>query len=114
MRSLYQGFLKSGRYNLILKTFFALIFFTVTMLNIDTIRAQKTVISELFRNIFRYVPVLLGAILIYILENATIVDVYLIGFLILCLISTACTIFLIRKIFLISSRVFSLLIKKFF
>ena len=92
-------FKKSDAYNLILKTFFALIFFTVTMLNIDTIRAlQKTVISELFRNIFRYVPVLLGAILIYILEKTQlIVDVYLIGFLILCLISTACTFFLIRK-----------------
>lgn len=92
-------FKKSDAYNLILKTFFTLIFFTVTMLNIDTIRAlQKTVISELFRNIFRYVPVLLGAILIYILEKTQlIVDVYLIGFLILCLISTACTFFLIRK-----------------
>ena len=65
-------FKKSDAYNLILKTFFALIFFTVTMLNIDTIRAlQKTVISELFRNIFRYVPVLLGAILIYTRKNAT-------------------------------------------
>ena len=85
------------------------------MLNIDTIRAlQKTVISELFRNIFRMKPkvlslceinyfikpfnstnLLLGAILIYILKLKTqlIVDVYLIGFLILCLISTACTFF---------------------
>ena len=92
-------FKKSDAYNLILKTFFALIFFTVTMLNIDTIRAlQKTVISELFRNIFRYLPVLLGAILIYILEKTQlIVDVYLIGFLILCFMSTACTFCLIRK-----------------
>ena len=92
-------FKKSDAYNLILKTFFALIFFTVTMLNIDTIRAlQKTVISELFRNIFRYVPVLLGAILIYILEKTQlIVDVYLIGFLILCFMSTACTFCLIKK-----------------
>ena len=92
-------FKKSDAYNLILKTFFALIFFTVTMLNIDTIRAlQKTVISELFRNIFRYGPVLLGAILIYILEKTQlIVDVYLIGFLILCFMSTACTFCLIKK-----------------
>ena len=92
-------FKKGDAYNLILKTFFALIFFTVTMLNIDTIRAlQKTVISELFRNIFRYVPVLLGAILIYILEKTQlIVDVYLIGFLILCFMSTACTFCLIKK-----------------
>lgn len=92
-------FKKSDAYNLILKTFFALIFFTVTMLNIDTIRAlQKTVISELFRNIFRYVPVLLGAILIYILEKTQlIVDVYLIGFLILCFMSTAYAFCLLRK-----------------
>ena len=92
-------FKKSDAYNLILKTFFALMFFTVTMLNIDTIRAlQKTVISELFRNIFRYVPVLLGAILIYILEKTQlIVDVYLIGFLILCFMSTAYALCLLRK-----------------
>ena len=92
-------FKKSDAYNLILKTLFALIFFTVTMLNIDTIRAlQKTVISELFRNIFRYVPVLLGAILIYILEKTQlIVDVYLIGFLILCFMSTAYAFCLLRK-----------------
>ena len=92
-------FKKSDAYNLILKTFFALMFFTVTMLNIDTIRAlQKTVISELFRNIFRYVPVLLGAILIYILEKTQlIVDVYLIGFLILCFMSTAYAFCLLRE-----------------
>ena len=38
---------KSDAYNLILKTFFALMFFTVTMLNIDTIRALQ---KQLFLN----------------------------------------------------------------
>ena len=109
-------FKKSDAYNLILKTFFALIFFTVTMLNIDTIRAlQKTVISELFRNIFRYVPVLLGAILIYILEKTQlIVDVYLIGFFVLCIFSTAYTYYLIKKKTFNKSPIFLFTYKEIF
>ena len=109
-------FKKSDAYNLILKTFFALIFFTLTMLNIDTIRAlQKTVISELFRNIFRYVPVLLGAILIYILEKTQlIVDVYLIGFFVLCIFSTAYTYYLIKKKTFNKSPIFLFTYKEIF
>lgn len=82
-------FNKPDAFNLVFKSFAVLIFFTSTMLNIDTIRAiEKTMISELYRNIFRYTPVFIGAIVLFFMNRQDlIVDVYLAGFFILSMIS---------------------------
>lgn len=83
-------FNKPDAFNLVFKSFAALIFFTSTMLNIDTIRAiEKTMISELYRNIFRYTPVFIGAIVLFFINRQDlIVDVYLAGFFILSMFSS--------------------------
>ena len=83
-------FNKPDAFNLVFKSFAVLIFFTSTMLNIDTIRAiEKTMISELYRNIFRYTPVFIGAIVLFFMNRQDlIVDVYLAGFFILSMISS--------------------------
>ena len=55
------------------------------MLNIDTIRAlNKTILSEMYRSLFRYLPVLVFAIILLLTNNEhLLVEVYLSGFLLL-------------------------------
>ena len=83
-------FNKPDAFNLVFKSFAVLMFFTSTMLNIDTIRAiEKTMMSELYRNIFRYTPVFIGAVVLFFTNRQDlIVDVYLAGFFILSMISS--------------------------
>ena len=83
-------FNKPDAFNLVFKSFAVLMFFTSTMLNIDTIRAiEKTMMSELYRNIFRYIPVFIGAVVLFFTNRQDlIVDVYLAGFFILSVISS--------------------------
>jgi O-antigen/teichoic acid export membrane protein len=83
-------FNKPDAFNLVFKSFAVLMFFTSTMLNIDTIRAiEKTMMSELYRNIFRYTPVFIGTVVLFFTNRQDlIVDVYLAGFFILSVISS--------------------------
>ena len=61
-------FNKPESYNLINLAFQGLLFYSITMLNIDTIRALKhTLISELFRNIIRYTPFFFFSFIIYLI-----------------------------------------------
>jgi len=87
-------------YSLILKTILALVFFAVTMLNIDTIRAlKKTILSEMYRSIFRYLPVFVFAIILLNTNNEELlVEVYLLGFLLLSLFSSIRVYILFKKI----------------
>lgn len=87
-------------YSLILKTILALVFFAVTMLNIDTIRAlKKTILSEMYRSIFRYLPVFIFAIILLKTNNEELlVEVYLLGFLLLSLFSSIRVYMLFKKI----------------
>ena len=87
-------------YSLILKTILALVFFAVTMLNIDTIRAlKKTILSEMYRSIFRYLPVFIFAIILLKTNNEELlVEVYLLGFLLLSLFSSIRVNILFKKI----------------
>ncbi len=87
-------------YSLILKTILALVFFAVTMLNIDTIRAlKKTILSEMYRSIFRYLPVFIFAIILLNTNNEELlVEVYLLGFLLLSLFSSIRVYILFKKI----------------
>ena len=87
-------------YSLILKTILTLVFFAVTMLNIDTIRAlKKTILSEMYRSIFRYLPVFIFAIILLKTNNEELlVEVYLLGFLLLSLFSSIRVNILFKKI----------------
>ena len=99
--SIINGIFKNREsYSLILKTILTLVFFAVTMLNIDTIRAlKKTILSEMYRSIFRYLPVLIFAIILLKTDNEELlVEAYLLGFLLLSLFSSIRVYVLFKKI----------------
>ena len=75
---------------LLLKSILTLFFFALTMLNIDTIRAlQKTVLSEIYRSLFRYLPVFfLAVVLLKFNQQAYLVEAYLTGFVLLSFFSS--------------------------
>ena len=65
-----QIFNKQGAYELVSLSLQGLVFYSITMLNIDTIRALKhTLISEGFRNVFRYMPFFIFSIILYIIDS---------------------------------------------
>ncbi len=76
--------------SLISKLVLTLFFFALTMLNIDTMRGlNRTLLSELFRNIFRYSPFLLFTVVLYITaQPELLIEAYLFGFVVLSMIST--------------------------
>ena len=84
-----QIFNKPESYRLIEISIQGLLFYTITMLNIDTIRAlKKTVVSELFRNLFRYTPFFLFSIILYLIDTPEDLVIWFIyGFLLLYQIS---------------------------
>ena len=73
-----------------LKTITALFFYALTMLNIDAFRAvNKIYLSEIYRNIVRYVLFFLAVITIFYLdEPGKLVDVFLWNFVVLAVLST--------------------------
>ena len=97
---IYDIFKNRESYTLILKTILTLVFFAVTMLNIDTIRAlKKTILSEMYRSIFRYLPVFIFAIILLKTNNEELlVEVCLLGFLLLSLFSSIRVYMLFKKI----------------
>ncbi len=76
--------------SLVYQTFTGILFYAITMLNIDVLRAiDKIYISELFRNIFRYLIFFLGAITLVIIgQPQWLVSVFLGSFVLLALTST--------------------------
>ncbi|MEZ4795085.1 MAG: flippase [Flavobacteriaceae bacterium] len=75
---------------MVLKTVWAIFFYGVTMLNIDAFRAiHKIYLSEVFRNIFRYLFFFIAVIVLFYGENSTwLVEAYLLNFAFLAIIST--------------------------
>ena len=80
-------FNKQEAHSLILKAIAALFFYTTTMLNIDALRAlNKTISSELYRNIFRYTPIFIFSIVLYYTQNQEwLIEAFLASFLLLSL-----------------------------
>lgn len=80
----------NNTYTLVLKAVVILFFYSLTLFNTETIRALGRVyMAELFRNIFKYVTVIFGAIvLFYYHQEAYLVDTFLIGFVALSIITT--------------------------
>ena len=85
-----EFFNKEDAAKLIFQIVLVLAAFALTMLNIDTLRGLKrTLFSELYRNIFRYLPFFLGAVALYFTQSmAWLVEVYLLGFIILAIASS--------------------------
>jgi|TARA_B100000959_G_scaffold46534_1_gene47359 O-antigen/teichoic acid export membrane protein len=82
-------FNKQEAHSLILKSIAALFFYTTTMLNIDTLRAlNKTISSELYRNILRYMPIFVFSIILYYTQNQEwLIEAFLASFLLLSLMT---------------------------
>ena len=85
-----QIFNKQGAYELVNLSLRGLIFYSITMLNIDTIRALKhTLISEAFRNLFRYTPFFIFSVILYIIDQPEdLVVWFLNSFIVLFIVST--------------------------
>ena len=82
-------FEKQEAYDLINISIQGLFFYSIALLNIDTIRAlKKTLLSELFRNIFRYLPIFVFAIVLYFLDQTEmIITWFVVGFILLFFIT---------------------------
>lgn len=75
-------------------------FYTITLLNTEAIRAyNKIILSEWFRNILKYVPLLLGVVLIVCskISEQTLVHWYLYGFIVLAIASFLAVLILSQK-----------------
>ena len=97
-----QIFNKQGAYELVSLSLQGLVFYSITMLNIDTIRALKhTLISEGFRNVFRYMPFFIFSIILYIIDSPEdLVLWFIYSFVVIFVISTAVVyLFLFNKNF---------------
>ena len=102
-----QIFNKQGAYELVTLSLKGLVFYSITMLNIDTIRALKhTLISEGFRNVFRYMPFFIFSIILYIIDSPEELVVWFIySFIVIFIISSAVVyFFLFKKDFVTSTH----------
>lgn len=77
-------------YSILLKATAILFFYSVTLFNTEVFRALESIyVAELFRNTFKYISVIVGAVLLFkIHEESYLVDTFLAGFVILSIIST--------------------------
>lgn len=79
-----------GVYILLLRASAILFFYAITTLNIEVMRAlDHLYVAELFRNSIKYIPVIIGAVVINYRNNQSyLVTVFLGGFLLLSVITT--------------------------
>ena len=101
-----QIFNKQGAYELVTLSLKGLVFYSITMLNIDTIRALKhTLISEGFRNVFRYMPFFIFSIILYIIDSPEELVVWFIySFIVIFIISSAVVYFFLFKKDFVTSK----------
>jgi O-antigen/teichoic acid export membrane protein len=86
-------------YLLMAKAIITLFFYSLTLFNTETIRAlDKIYMAELFRNTFKYVSVIIGAVVLFYYHQETyLVDTFLIGFVALSIITTIIIFRLFKK-----------------
>jgi O-antigen/teichoic acid export membrane protein len=77
-------------YIIIFKATITIFFYCLTLFNTEVFRALDSIyIAELYRNTFKYISVIIGSvILLNINKQSYLVDVFLLGFFILSIIST--------------------------
>ncbi|KAF2336457.1 MATE family efflux transporter [Flavobacterium daemonense] len=92
-------FSDSAVYSILLKGTLALFFSGLSILNTEVFRAlDKLYVAELFRNIIKYIPLIIGSILLfYCHKQDYLVDVFLLGFVFLALLSSAFVFIYFRK-----------------
>ncbi|OOG70150.1 MATE family efflux transporter [Flavobacterium sp. A45] len=86
-----NNYFSDGRvYDVLLKAIMILFFYGLTTLNTEVFRAlDHFYVAELFRNTIKYIPLIVGAILLYSFGLETyLVAVFLIGFVLLSIITT--------------------------
>nr|WP_315161462.1 MATE family efflux transporter [uncultured Flavobacterium sp.] len=96
----------NNTYRLVLKAVVVLFFYSLTLFNTETIRALGRVyMAELFRNLFKYLSVIFGAIvLLYFHQEMYLIDTFLIGFIALAIITTGIVIWILKKEGFVSSN----------
>ncbi len=95
-----QFFEKDDAYILLQQVILCVFPFALMLLNFDTIRALKrTNSSEVFRNILRYTPFLIGTIYIsFMNDHSWLVMTFLLGFILVAILSTVYVYFLFSKL----------------
>jgi len=88
--TLFNSFFEKDVSTIIKKTVLAIFFYSLTILNIDTFRAvDKIITSEIYRNVIRYSPFLIAAIIIFNVNlSHLLVEMFLLNFVLTALIST--------------------------
>lgn len=83
-------FLDDEVYDILLKSSVILFFHGLSLLNTEVFRAMdKLYVAELFRNIIKYIPLIIGSVVLFYWHLETyLVDVFLIGFVFLALFSS--------------------------
>lgn len=92
-------FSDSRIYGILLKSIMILFFYGLTTLNTEIFRALDHIyVAEVFRNIIKYIPLIIGAILLYYFSlEIYLVEVFLIGFVLLSIITTGIVLFYFGK-----------------
>jgi hypothetical protein len=89
MKNLLIPFLETKEFIVSFKSIGNFIFYALTTLNIEVIRAlDHLYVAELFRNSIKYVPVILGVVINYSNNQSYLVAVFFGGFLLLSFITT--------------------------
>ncbi|NRS87885.1 O-antigen/teichoic acid export membrane protein [Flavobacterium sp. 7E] len=93
-------FLDQSVYALFLKASGILFFYGIMTLNIEVFRALDHIyIAELFRNSIKYIPLIIGALFLYYSNNeGYLVDVFLIGFVLLSILTTVLLLYYFNRI----------------
>ena len=93
-------FQDDGIYATLIKSALILFFYCLTILNTEIFRALTLIsLSEIFRNIIKYIPIVFGAVLLLLIERQEfLISFYLFGFIFLGVISTFITIHFLKKL----------------
>ncbi|MDT0555570.1 flippase [Patiriisocius hiemis] len=89
------------------KTVLTLFFYSITLLNIDVYRAlNKIILSEFYRNIIRYLPFLIGVIILYYTNNPEyLIDIFLLNFLFIGVLSTVIVFFFFSRLPQVANKI---------
>ncbi|MBE8724874.1 polysaccharide biosynthesis C-terminal domain-containing protein [Flavobacterium hungaricum] len=93
-------------YSMLLKGAAVLFFHGLSLLNVEVLRAQdKLYVAELFRNIIKYIPLIVGAVVLFYWHKENyLVDVFVIGFVFLSMFSSVFVFYYFNKIVPIASK----------
>lgn len=97
----WNDFIFSKGFGIIKFIMIVLPFYALTILNTETFRAlDKVILSELFRNFFKYVPLFIGVLLLMFtsIDSLSLAKYYTYGFVLLFVVTQAIIIFLFKNI----------------